>query len=110
MENLTSAANAVADAFDARVFIYSGVIDEKGFGRLFQCMQPSDRQPHRPNTVLFLTTRGGNANAAYQIARLIQNTSEKFVVCIPSFCRSAGTLIALGANEILMMPVSELVD
>lgn len=85
MESLVSAASAVADLLDARVFVYSGAIDKPGFGRLIQCMQPSERQPHRPNTVLFLTTRGGHANAAYQIARLVQNTSERFILCIPSF-------------------------
>ena len=102
------AANKVAKLFDARVFLYSGTIDSRGFGKLVSSMQPSKTRPHRPNTVLLLTTYGGHANAAYQIARAIQNTSDKFILCIPSFCKSAGTLIALGASQILMNSVSEL--
>ena len=102
------AANAVAEKFDANVFVYSGGIDYKGFGSLVQTMQPSTERPLRSNSILFLTTRGGLANAAYQIARLIQNMSGKFYLCLPAECKSAGTLIALGATEIFMTSVSEI--
>ena len=101
-------ANVVADALDARVFVYSGVIDAKGYGRVLQEMQPSEEQPYRPNSVLVLTTRGGLADSAYQIARLLQNTSKTFYLCVPTICKSAGTLLALGANQIIMTDVSEL--
>ena len=96
-EAVTEAANAVAESLDAMVFVYSGSIDNKGYGGLFKTIEPSDKGlPLRPNTVLFLTTYGGNADSAYRIARLLQNLTNKFYLCVPSICKSAGTLIALG--------------
>lgn len=64
-EAVTEAANAVAESLDAMVFVYSGSIDNKGYGGLFKTTEPSDKGlPLRPNTVLFLTTYGGNADSA----------------------------------------------
>jgi hypothetical protein len=52
---------------------------------------------------LILTTNGGSANVAYQIARIFQQMyPNQFLVCAPSTCKSAGTLIALGANRLLL--------
>lgn len=107
-KGLTEAANAVSEALDARVFAYSGSIDPKGFGLLVESMQISEEQPYRANSLLILTTHGGLADSAYQIARLFQKTSDCFYVVIASRCKSAGTLVALGANELIMSPVSEL--
>ena len=45
---------------------------------------------------------------AYQIARILQTIAYRFYLCVPSRCKSAGTLIALGASEIFMPSVSEL--
>ncbi|MDE0004416.1 MAG: hypothetical protein OXQ29_17135 [Rhodospirillaceae bacterium] len=107
-KGIVEAANAVADSLDAAVFVYSGAIDGEGFGRLVETIQPSDEQPARRNSIMFLTTFGGNAGPAYRIARLLQTITRKFYLCVPSHCKSAGTLIALGAAEIFMPSVSEL--
>lgn len=62
----------------------------------------------RPNAVLILTTNGGIADSAYKIARLLQKSHENLFLFIPSFCKSAGTLIALGASELYLTELSEL--
>jgi hypothetical protein len=51
-----------------------------------------------------LSTRGGNPHVAYRITRCFQRhySHGKISVLIDAQCESAGTLIALGANEILM--------
>ena len=107
-KGIIEAANAIAESLEAAVFVYSGSIDSEGFGRLVESMQPSDAQPMRPNAIMFLTTYGGDAGQAYRIARLLQTVTNKFYLCVPSECKSAGTLIALGASEIFMPSVSEL--
>ena len=107
-EEIVEAANAVAESLDAAVFVYSGSIDSEGFGRLIESMQTSDAQPVRKNAIVFLTTHGGDAGPAYRIARILQTIADRFYLCIPSECKSAGTLIALGASEIFMPSVSEL--
>ena len=101
-------ANAISASLDAAVFIYSGSIDGEGFGHLIGTMHPSEEQPARRNAILFLTTHGGNAGQAYRIARVLQTITDKFYLCVPSVCKSAGTLIALGATEIYMPITAEL--
>ena len=64
--------------------------------------------PHRSNIFLLLRTNGGEADDAYRIARLCQTEFKKFYVCIPRSCKSAGTLIALGANKLIMSDLSEI--
>jgi hypothetical protein len=57
---------------------------------------------------LFLMTGGGDADAAYLLARYLQDSYKKFTIIIPGPCKSAGTLIALGAHEIVMGVQGEL--
>ena len=51
---------------------------------------------------LFLYTRGGNTLAAWTLVNLIRNFCKDFEVIVPFNCHSAGTLISLGANRIIM--------
>lgn len=58
---------------------------------------------------VILTTYGGDPNAGYRIARCLRHHYPKGVrILIPSFCKSAGTLIAIGANEIAIGDHGEL--
>lgn len=101
-----AAANALAEKYESRIVVYSGDIDNLGVGRLLESLRLEDAA--RPNTFLILTTHGGQADAAYRIARLIQIVSRTFRLFVPQRCKSAGTLLALGANAILMSPIAEL--
>ncbi len=51
---------------------------------------------------LLLYTRGGETLAAWSLVNLIRNFCKNFEVIIPFNCHSAGTLICLGANNIIM--------
>lgn len=51
---------------------------------------------------LLLYTRGGNTLAAWTLINLIRNFCKELEVIIPFNCHSAGTLMALGANKIIM--------
>lgn len=55
-----------------------------------------------PKISLYLYTRGGVTLAAWSIVNLIKQFCEQFEVIIPSKAHSAGTLICLGANTIVM--------
>ena len=52
--------------------------------------------------ILYLYTRGGDTAAAWNIVNLIRMYCEKLIVVIPHKAHSAGTIISLGANEIIM--------
>jgi hypothetical protein len=51
--------------------------------------------------VLIFTT-GGETLAAFGLARLLRESAEWIGALVPGKCHSAGTLFALGANEIFM--------
>ena len=57
---------------------------------------------------LFLYTSGGDMLAPVRIVKLIRNQCKKFEVLVPYKAHSAGTLIALGADEIVMTELGEL--
>lgn len=51
---------------------------------------------------LYIYTRGGNTLAAWSLVNLIRNFCKDLEVIIPFNCHSAGTLISLGTNRIIM--------
>ena len=101
-------ANKVAAQRDSAVIVYSGTIDMDGYGQLLEVLQPTDEQPKRRNVLLVLTTGGGDANAAYLVARTLQRSFEEFDLFVPTICKSAGTLVALGSRLLIIDDVAEL--
>src|SRR3989338_6471125 len=57
---------------------------------------------------LFLYTSGGDMLAPIRIVKLIRNHCDSFEVLVPYKAHSAGTLICLGADTIVMGKLSEL--
>jgi hypothetical protein len=57
---------------------------------------------------LFLFTRGGDVEAPWRIVTLIREFCNRFAVLIPYRAHSAGTLLAMGADEIVMTPMGVL--
>jgi hypothetical protein len=51
---------------------------------------------------LYLYTRGGDTLAAWSIINLIKQFANEIEVIVPSKCHSAGTLMSLGAKQIVM--------
>jgi hypothetical protein len=57
---------------------------------------------------LFLTTRGGDPDGAYRIARCLRHHYDHVRLVIASLCKSAGTLIAMAADELIIGDLGEL--
>jgi ClpP class serine protease len=55
-----------------------------------------------PKISLFLYTRGGNTLSAWTLVNLIRSFCDELEIIVPLICHSAGTLISLGANRIVM--------
>ncbi|MBC8059483.1 MAG: ATP-dependent Clp protease proteolytic subunit [Clostridiaceae bacterium] len=55
---------------------------------------------------IFIKSDGGDVEAALRIVNLIRTYSENVTALVPLNCASAATMIALGANEISMGPLS----
>ena len=107
-DELIMRAERYATANDEAVILYSGPISEEGFSQLLQVVSETWRSEPRQKVCLILATYGGDANAAYKIARLLQGLTNGFSLYLPMHCKSAGTLIALGASTLYMTPISEL--
>lgn len=106
-ESLAAASVAVADQLDADVYLYSGGIDRAG-ARQFVREVCGASSLKRSGCLLILGTRGGDADAAYKIARIIKHHYSKFTLLIPGLCKSAGSLIAIGADDLVIADDGEL--
>ncbi|MBE7474684.1 MAG: hypothetical protein DPW09_24045 [Anaerolineae bacterium] len=63
---------------------------------------------HVPQIDLFLHSVGGQTELPWRLITLIREYCQKFCVLIPAFAHSAATHLAMGADEIVMGPLSEL--
>lgn len=57
---------------------------------------------------VILQTKGGFNSAAYRIALLLREYAPHINILVPYQARSAGTLICLAANQLVLSPLSEL--
>ena len=57
---------------------------------------------------IFLYSAGGNLDAPWPLINLIREFSEQIEILVPFRALSAATLLSLGANKIVMTPLSEL--
>jgi len=57
---------------------------------------------------LLVKSGGGNGQAALRLVSLLRQYCDQLIAMVPLECASAATLIALGANEILMGPLAYL--
>ena len=57
---------------------------------------------------VILQTPGGDINAAYNNVKLLRYSSKVINMIVPLFAKSAGTLMCLGADNIIMTTLSEL--
>lgn len=69
----------------------------------------SERDHREKNQIdLFLYTRGGDVLTPWRLVHLIREYTPRFTVMVPFRCYSAGTLLCLGADEIVMGKMGEL--
>jgi len=87
------------------VLLYNSDIErDAGEAMLEVC----ESAPRRENILLILCTRGGDPDAAYRMVRWLQGLYKKVTVFVCGRCKSAGTLLALGAHEIVMTDEAEI--
>lgn len=94
----------LSDKLNADLIVYSGEITRDGYEQISKLCRDDKT---KPNAVLVLSTVGGDPHAGYRIARAIGHHYEKFTVMIPGLCKSAGTLVCLGAGALIMGDQSE---
>jgi len=88
------------------VFGYVGDIARTGYEALTeQCAAISVK---KPAAILILATYGGDPDAGFRIARCLRHHYEKLTIVVPGYCKSAGTLICVSADELVICDKGEL--
>lgn len=114
---INSLISKVEEHYDADIFLISTGIDD-GLAERIHLWTHNDNVKRHKNALLMLCTYGGYPDAAYKIARSIQiayNTAEEkkkedspqFYLFVNGPCKSAGTLIATGADNYLLTDAAE---
>jgi len=105
IDALITTAAAIVDARNSDVLVYAGRI-----GRPFDktVIDKTGARARRDNVIFFITTYGGDADAAFRIARCLRRRYKRVTAVVPGFCKSAGTLLLLGADELVMFDHAEL--
>jgi len=95
----------VSEKYEADIFVYNGAFYEPfdyDFYKL--CNNPGRKK----NAYLILYTYGGDPNVAYRIGSFLQQFYEKLYICIPFKCRSAGTILTIAADSIIMFDTGDI--
>ena len=88
------------------MIFYNGEINESGLAKLIGIC--ADQERYAQKALLILVTYGGTADSAYRCARFLQERYDELTVFVPWKCKSAGTIIAIGAHRLLMSDFGEL--
>jgi hypothetical protein len=98
-------ANEVAEAKDADVILINASMER---GTETQFIDACLKVRRRTNAIVLIVTNGGDADVAYRIARCLQQHYTKVTALISGQCKSAGTLLAIGAHELAFSEHGEL--
>ena len=105
-ENSQTPLHELQNKNNADIYVVSGDITRPLSDKLIDEINSIDKK--KENALVFLCTYGGDGDAAYIMAKTLQRHYKKFILCISGFCKSAGTIIALGAHKIYISEKGEL--
>ena len=111
MDQQVQQAIEALDEDSRDLFLYSGDISQEYVDSIIPILVAAKGSRNRKRASLVLTTDGGDAHQAYRLARLFQDIyegSRNFRLVVLGRCKSAGTLVAVGAGELAMGPLGEL--
>lgn len=87
--------------------IYAGEISRDGYDKITKVCSDAGNTAKIVNLILY--TFGGDPHAGFRIARALQHHyTDGIRLFIPHYCKSAGTLIAIGASELIISDKGEL--
>jgi len=106
MENsLKEIVNNLSHKYKADLFLFNGEISVGSADEFIRKVKTIKKK--NDNFILVLTTFGGDPHSAYRMVRYIKRNYKKFILYNFGYCKSAGTMLSLGADEIVMSDFSE---
>ena len=98
------AVKALALATKKDVYLHSGNIEPPADDVLLA----EACKPRSEKAYFFVSTYGGYARNAYRMIRCLRHAYEHITVVVAGPCKSAGTLLLIGADELVMEGAAEL--
>lgn len=106
MEEIFSPYQNLSREDSVDLLLYMGVITRNGYNNVTELLK--DQRSTKDHIYVFIATHGGDPSAGYRIARALKHHYNKVTIVIPTFCKSAGTLMAIGCDELLIDDSGEL--
>ena len=97
-----------SEKYDTDLYLFSAEITYKFADEFIHIIRK--KQNCKKNCSLILTSNGGDPDAGYRIIRFIKRCypDGNLIIYILGLCKSSGTLMVLGADEIVMGDFGEL--
>ncbi|EJL22272.1 nodulation protein NfeD [Brevibacillus sp. BC25] len=108
MTMLLAPASTTAQTYQKAVWIPVDSTIERGLESFLHRAFADAQEQQADLVILHINTPGGEVNAADQIGQLIRQAPMHVIAYIDNQAFSAGTYIALNANEIIMTPGSSM--
>ena len=108
LNEVQKVADALAKNLDADILLFNAPL-QRGVDRKIISLCASRKK--RRNVLLIIVSEGGDADVAYRVSRCLQSTytpGGKFICLISGYCKSAATVLVLGANELVFSRHGEL--
>lgn len=106
MDEINKLSQSIVKKESADIILFNADIHRRSVKKIISLIK--ERENLNENVILILVTSGGDPDAAYQLARYLQRKYKYFHLLVPGYCKSAGTLIALGAHNLIMCNQAEL--
>lgn len=87
------------------VYLYNGEIQRQHDLSFINMVAENKKSD---SCLVLMVTPGGDPDAAYKMARYLQHKYDSYTVLVSGLCKSAGTLFAIGAADIVFTPYGEL--
>lgn len=99
--------NRLEELRQSRVLVYFAYtpLDDTILVPLYKQLKEIGYTPHLD---LILHSYGGAVDTPYKVVMLLREFCDKFSVIVPFVAKSAASMLALGADEVVMGPISEL--
>jgi hypothetical protein len=105
LHELRALATTLAQLRQADILIFSGDLARPSDGSM---SVERREQPQLPNCLLVLCTLGGSTEAAFRLARTLRRDYRHLTVYIDDYCKGAGMLLALTADDLVISDFGEL--
>lgn len=84
------------------------IFDDEDVLACYKALQCLSSYGHLDRLDLIINTSGGSVTAVRKLLHLLHTCVDHLTILVPYKARSAGTLLCLGAHDIVMTPIAEL--